>query len=196
MNTFQISLADLQPSQLYISADKLTEVERSRDATPDADADPLPVARLGSRIVLTDGHTRAAALCRGGVRSVRVAWETDALDWEAYEACVRWCLDEGVRTVADLLTRVVAADRYEQLWIGRCRALHDRLARQRAERADGRTGRAAITTQRLELVAADGWWPYFVLRTCGFEPLGDGSEPGVIRFELMRDGASRGRGGA
>ncbi len=40
-----------------------------------------------------------------------------------------------------------------------------------------------------ELVASVG-----VLRTCGFRLVGDGSEPGVIRFELTRAGYAVGKG--
>lgn len=138
METFEINLVDLQPSQLYISADKLAKVERSvRDAT--VRPEPLPVKQLGARIVLTDGHTRAFAAYRVGARSIPVHRETDELDWEAYEICVQWCLDEGIRSIADLQTKIVTADQYEGLWYARCRALHERLARQRATGRDGPT---------------------------------------------------------
>ena len=138
METFEINLVDLQPSQLYISADKLAKVERSmRDAA--ARPEPLPVERVGPRTVLTDGHTRALAAYRAGARSVPVYRETDELDWAAYEICVRWCLDAGIRSIADLQTRIVTADRYEDLWYARCRALHEQLNRRRAAGNDGGT---------------------------------------------------------
>ena len=155
METFEISLPDLQPSQLYISADKLAKVERSLQDAPMAGSEPLPVKRLGSRTVLTDGHTRALAAQRAGARSVLATWETDELDWEAYETCVQWCRDEGVHAVADLQARIVPADRYEALWYERCRRLHERLARQRAASTDGGTDPAMTTTPRLDLVPAD-----------------------------------------
>jgi len=134
MDTFEANLCDLQPSQLYICSDKLAEVERSIRTEQGSLIDPLPVKRLGPRTVLTDGHTRAFAAFLQGRRYVRVYWENDGLDWEAYETCVQWCLQEGVRSVADLQTRVVTAEQYEELWYKHCRAMHERLAMQRKER--------------------------------------------------------------
>ena len=65
--------------------------------------------------MLTDGHTRALAALLAGRTEVRACWETGGLDWEAYRICVRWCAQEGIRTVADLGGRVVSARDYEGL---------------------------------------------------------------------------------
>lgn len=132
MEPFEAALGDLQPSQLYINADKLTEVQCERDEEPGSSVVPLPVKRLGGRIVLTDGHTRALAAHLQGRTVVAVCPDADDLDWEAYEICVGWCLDEGIRAIADLEPRVVAAEQYEELWIERCRSMHRELAAQRA----------------------------------------------------------------
>jgi hypothetical protein len=129
--TFAAKLSDLQPSQLYVSADKLACIERALTGEQPPAIEPLPLKRLGPRTVLTDGHTRALAAFRAGCRSVPVYWETDELDWEAYEICVHWCLQAGIYSVADLQARVVTAEQYEELWYERCRAMHRWLAEQR-----------------------------------------------------------------
>ena len=134
MGTFEANLSELQPSQLYICTEKLTAVERSLRSAPGRAMEPAPIARLGLRMVLTDGHTRAFAAFRQGRTSVPAYWETDELDWEAYEICVQWCHQEGIYSTADLRSRVVTADRYEVLWHERCRAMHERLAQQRQSR--------------------------------------------------------------
>jgi len=140
MDTFDADIRNLQPSQLYICAEKLAEVERltaEGDGTP---VSPVPVKRLESRIVLTDGHTRAVAAFRRGRTSVPAYWETDLLDWEAYEICVQWCTQEGIHSVADLGQRIVPTKQYEELWYKRCRALHQELAaRRRTEPGATRT---------------------------------------------------------
>lgn len=128
METFEASLSDLQPGQLYISSEKLAEVERSMHTAHGSSIPPLPVKRLASRTVLTDGHTRAFAAFQKGHRFVPAYWETEELDWEAYGICVQWCLQEGIHSVADLQSRVVPTDEYERLWYGRCRLLHSQLA--------------------------------------------------------------------
>jgi hypothetical protein len=132
MGTFDAKLSDLQPSQLYICAEKLAVIARTlRGGAP---LDPVPVKLLGARTVITDGHTRACAAFREGRTSIPACWETDDLDWTAYEVCVQWCLQEGIHSVADLASRIVSADAYEELWYQRCRALHDRLTEQRKAR--------------------------------------------------------------
>jgi len=55
----RLPLADLQPSQLYVSAAKLRAVLATPPDGDVAGLGPLPVRRYGDRLVLTDGHTRA-----------------------------------------------------------------------------------------------------------------------------------------
>jgi len=123
-------LSALQPSQLYISAHKLALVERRR-ATP-ATIEPVPVKKLGRSIVMTDGHTRAVAAVRAGLRRVPVYWEDEELSWEMYRVCVRWCRRAGIRTPAALSRRIVSHADYEQLWYARCSRMQERLGGCRA----------------------------------------------------------------
>ena len=131
MHAFEADLASLQPSQLYICDDKLAKVEQAITDVGWDHSKPVPVKRLGSRMVLTDGHTRAVAAVQQGRKTIPACWEDEDLDWEAYEICVDWCLAEGIHSVADLASRIVSADQYETRWYARCRALHRRLASQR-----------------------------------------------------------------
>lgn len=125
--TFSIALADLQPSQLMISAAKLERVGASL-----LELEPLPVRRLAGRLVLTDGHTRALAAHREGREEIAVFWDEDDLDWELYEICVGWCLAEGVHCISDLADRIVPHEDHRRLWIDRCRAEAARLEEERA----------------------------------------------------------------
>jgi len=122
-------LADLQPSQLFISTEKLGEVLRAFDPSR---LEPLPVKRLGRDVVMTDGHTRAFAAFLCGLREVPILWDEDALDWEAYEICVTWCREEGIHSVADLVGRVIGPAEYEDRWLRRCREMHEQLAAKRS----------------------------------------------------------------
>ena len=85
---------------------------------------PLPVRRYLGRLVLTDGHTRALALCIAGVRTVQIEYDDDPLDDAAYQECVRWCFRVGVHSVADLEGRIVDQPSYVRLWLERCREMH------------------------------------------------------------------------
>jgi len=50
---------------------------------------PLPIKKLGQDVILTDGHTRALAAHLQGWQEIRVYWDEDDLDWEAYAICVQ-----------------------------------------------------------------------------------------------------------
>ncbi len=89
--------------------------------------EPIPVKELGNCVIFTDGHTRALAAFLCGFTEVRVFWDEDELDWEAYEICVEWCQAEGICTIADLKDRVVAPGEYDMLWLKRCREMHESL---------------------------------------------------------------------
>ena len=131
MRTFLMSLDEIQPSQLFISSEKLAEVTNSFDQES---IDPIPVIRLGEQIVFTDGHTRALAAFLNGLLEVPVYWDEDDLDLETYAICVDWCEEEGIRTIADLKDRLLPPDKYQLLWIDRCTAMLRQLEHSRGHR--------------------------------------------------------------
>jgi hypothetical protein len=129
---FSVEIERLQPSQLYISQSRLARLTARVGPGQVHRLHPVPVARLGDRLVLTDGHSRTFAAWRAGQREVLVAWEEDDLDWEAYHVCVEWCVQEGITSIAHLADRVVSGREFERLWLDRCRALHRSLGELRA----------------------------------------------------------------
>jgi len=118
-----IDIDEVQPSQLYISAEKLRNVKEHFHSRKPETMEPLPVKRLGSEIIFTDGHTRALVAYLAGFKKVRVYWDEDDLDWGAYEICVKWCKEEGIRSIGDLKDRIVGPEEYEILWLKRCRRM-------------------------------------------------------------------------
>lgn len=129
--TIRMRLSEIQPSQLYISREKLSQVMKTSDPSELDSLKPIPVKKLGNRVILVDGHTRAFAAFLKGLQAVTVYWEEDELDWEEYEICVQWCREEGIRTIADLQERVIAHDEYKRLWLGRCRKMQNDLEAER-----------------------------------------------------------------
>lgn len=131
---FWMRLDEIQPSQLYISSEKLAKVMKDFDPSMPKSLEPIPVKRLGNHVIFTDGHTRAFAAFLQGLSKIRVYWDEDELDWEAYDICVEWCKQAGIRTIADLKERVVAPKDYERLWHKRCDKMQQDLeARRRKE---------------------------------------------------------------
>ena len=126
-------LDQLQPSQLYISKDKLSAVQATTDFFSPEGVQPIPLKAMGCLRVMTDGHTRAFAAYLAGLTSVPTCDDPDDLDWEAYQICVDWCRAEGIHSVADLAGRVVNTEDYERLWYDRCRVMQADLAKKRKQ---------------------------------------------------------------
>lgn len=90
--------------------------------------------RLGDRLVITDGHTRALAAWLMGRDRIIARWETEPLDWEAYRICVHWCEESGIRSVPDLTGRVLNAADFRRLWLDRCLQMQSQLHKERTKR--------------------------------------------------------------
>jgi len=123
---FMMRLDVIQPTQLYICLEKLVEVMKTFPEAPEL-MEPIPVKKLGDKIILVDGHTKAFAAFLRGFSQVPVYWEDEELDWDAYRVCVEWCEKENIRTIADLKGRVVPEKDYEILWYKRCEELDNKL---------------------------------------------------------------------
>lgn len=130
--TFMMKLSKIQPSQLYISSEKLSEVMKTFDPEKPELIEPIPVKELGNQIIFVDGHTRAFAAFLHNIQMVPVYWEDEELDWDAYEICVGWCKEEGIRSIADLKTRVIPQKDYEILWYRRCEEMQRDLAERKS----------------------------------------------------------------
>lgn len=129
-----IKLNKIQPSQLYISSEKLSEVMKRFDFNKPEFIEPIPIKRLGNEIIFVDGHTRAFAAFSCGFSEIPVYWEDEELDWEAYKICVKWCKQEGNHTIADLKNRVISQKDYEVLWYRRCEKMQQDLKAKREQR--------------------------------------------------------------
>ena len=132
--SFLMRLDGIQPSQLYISTDKLAEIVKTFSLSNRRPLEPIPIKKLADDIIFVDGHTRAFAAFLHGLSEVPVYWEYEELDWEAYVICVKWCKDEGIHTIADLKSRVVSKDEYEVLWLDRCEIMQTELKAKRGIR--------------------------------------------------------------
>jgi hypothetical protein len=130
--TFTMSLEEIQPSQLYVSSEKLSKVLKALDSGSSGSFEPIPVKELNDEIVSTDGHTRTLAMHLKGYSEVEVEWEDTELDWEAYEVCVAWCKEEGLHSIVDLKNRIIDPPEYQVLWLDRCRKMQKELEAKRA----------------------------------------------------------------
>jgi hypothetical protein len=130
-HTFQMRLDSIQPSQLYISSEKLDNIMKSLERSKPVFVEPVPIKKLGSQIVFVDGHTRALAAFLLGLSEIPVYWEYEELDWEEYEICVAWCKEEGIHTISELRNRIVSPGDYQVLWLDRCERMQKNLEEKR-----------------------------------------------------------------
>lgn len=135
---FLTKLDQIQPSQLFINSEKLSQVMADSNALAVESVEPISIKKLGKEVIFTDGHTRAVAACLYGMTEVPVYWDEDELDWEAYGICVKWCKEERIYTIGDLRDRVISSEEYEVLWLKRCKAMHQDLAAKRSQREGGK----------------------------------------------------------
>ncbi len=134
VKTFMMKLDKIQPTQLFISSEKLSEVMKTVDSKNPKSIEPMPVKKLGNEIIFVDGHTRAFAAFLLGFTKVPVYWENEELDWGAYQICVKWCKKAKIRTIADLKNRVIPQKDYEVLWYRRCEEMQLKLQRKREQK--------------------------------------------------------------
>lgn len=127
--TFKMRLDKIQPSQLYISSEKLSLVMKTFDATKSELLEPVPVKKLDGKVIFVDGHTRALAAFLHGFSEIMVYWEEEKLDWDEYKICVKWCKNEDIRSIADLKNRIVSQKEYDVLWLKRCEKMQQELAK-------------------------------------------------------------------
>ena len=129
MSPDRVRPSDLRPSQLYISAEKLSAVLDRVDG-PDHQFGPLPVYEFDGERYLTDGHTRVFTAYLMDADEVVVEYD-EALpekhDVALYRECIDWCAEAGVERVPDLVGRVLPPEAYEREWIERCHWAAERL---------------------------------------------------------------------
>ncbi|MCD5028929.1 chromosome partitioning protein ParB [Enterococcus asini] len=118
----KLPLKELQPSQLYLSQDKVQKVTSWYDSSP---MTPIFVRKFANcdDWVITDGHTRAFVASLKGATTIPVQLDEEAYSdtvIKLYEQCINWCREESISQISDLATRQLSQDDYQVFWIDRC----------------------------------------------------------------------------
>jgi hypothetical protein len=132
---FSMKIDAIQPTQLYISSEKLNSVMRNLRHTKAIHIAPIPIKKLDNQIVFADGHTRAFAAFLLGLSEILVHWEDEELDWDEYRTCVKWCKEEGIITISDLKKRVIPNKDYQVLWLDKCKKMQTDMEIKRKTKA-------------------------------------------------------------
>src|SRR6056297_269192 len=123
MKTFNMDIDKIQPTQLYINKKKLNKNRKLNKKN----SNPIPVKKIGSHILYTDGHTRALNNYFNGETSIKVYWDTDNLDWYSYLICLNWANEENIYTIKNLKNRIISNEKYKELWLNKCTELHEKI---------------------------------------------------------------------
>lgn len=124
---FTLALENIQPSQVYVSQEKLNSIDYALRCGGAFLIPPVPVVKLQNRWTLSDGHTRCLGLYLHGYTEVQVYEDTDSFDQLMYRQCVKWCREELLYTIGDLKDRVIPHPVFESFWLRRCRVMHQLL---------------------------------------------------------------------
>ena len=118
-----VNLKDLRPNNWFINQAKL---EKVREAWLQGKQDILPsvlISKIDGSLALIDGHSRAYAAFENG-QTMITADQQELCDIEGllalYEYIHRLGPSKGIRTIADLASRIVSPQDHHSLWINWC----------------------------------------------------------------------------
>lgn len=113
----KIHIDDIQPSQLYISKEKLKNVSSWLDSEEKL---IIPVLESNGTYISLDGHTRIVQGYINGYENVYIYIDNDS-NLEDYRVFIDWCKNANIKSVKDLTKRIISKDEYEIKWNNRCR---------------------------------------------------------------------------
>ena len=115
----KVSIADLHPTQLYLSEKKLAGIQTLYQSAETIQVDPISVLAFGNRFLITDGHHRAYQALLAGRDTISAEFDRDGSD-ELYHLYAQACEERKVYSVFDLEDRILAQDGYEAKWYNWC----------------------------------------------------------------------------
>ena len=127
----EIKLKDLQPSQFYISKEKLDTIEKWFNPKDLSNFKSIPIKELDGKFVMTDGHTRVVLAIINGLDKLPLEWDNDDLDWDMYKECVRECERRNILSPYDLLNNIISKDEYDVKWNKWCDKMQEEVISKR-----------------------------------------------------------------
>lgn len=127
MDLNELKIADLQPSQFYISESKIEDIKKWFNPADLTNFEPIPIKLLDGNYVITDGHTRLVVALQSGLEKVPLALEVDSLNWDMYRECVKECKALNIYSPKDLMDRIISKEEYEIKWNKWCDEMQNRV---------------------------------------------------------------------
>jgi len=115
----KVNIADLHPTQLYLSEKKLQDIQMLYQSAETIQVDPISILAFGNCLLITDGHHRAyQALLAGGGEDF-AGWGSEG-GGGLYHLYAQACEERMIYSVLDLKNHILAQDEYEAKWYNWC----------------------------------------------------------------------------
>ena len=115
----KVNIADLHPTQLYLSEKKLQDIQMLYQSAETIQVDPISILAFGDYLLITDGHHRAYHALLVGQDTISVEFDRDGGD-ELYHLYAQACEERKIYSVLDLKNHIVSQDEYEAKWYNWC----------------------------------------------------------------------------
>ena len=115
----KVSIADLHPTQLYLSEKKLQDIQMLYQSVELNNVAPISILALGDCLLVTDGHHRAYQALLAGRDTISAEFDRDGGD-ALYALYAQACEERKIDSVLDLKNRILPQDEYEAKWYNWC----------------------------------------------------------------------------
>ena len=115
----KVNIADLHPTQLYLSEKKLQNIQMLYQSAETNQVDPISILAFGDYLLITDGHHRAYQALLAGRATLSAEWDRDGGD-ELYHLYAQACEERKIYSVLDLKNHILLQDEYEAKWYNWC----------------------------------------------------------------------------
>ena len=115
----KVNIADLHPTQLYLSEKKLQDIQMLYQSAETIQVDPISILAFGDYLLITDGHHRAYQALLAGRDTISAEWDRDGGD-ELYHLYAQACEERKITSVLDLKNHILSQDEYEPKWYNWC----------------------------------------------------------------------------
>ena len=115
----KVNIADLHPTQLYLSEKKLQDIQMLYQSAETIQVDPISILAFGNCLLITDGHHRAYQALLAGRDTISAEFDKDGGD-EIYHLYAQACEERKISSVMDLKHHILAQDEYEAKWYNWC----------------------------------------------------------------------------
>lgn len=114
-----VKIADLHPTQLYLSEKKLQDIQMLDQSEENINVDPISILAVGNRLLITDGHHRAYQALLAGQDTISAEFDQDGGD-ALYALYAQACEERKIDSILDLKDRILPQDEYEAKWYNWC----------------------------------------------------------------------------